>query len=84
MELLQRESCARNLVAPRCHSARRAILDSDHMIKLLALGASAINVAALLQAAMPVAETPRYESKLTDSLLGSLRAPRKLFAICRK
>ena len=54
------------------------ISDSDHVIKLLALGASAINVAALLQAAMPVAETPRYESKLTDSLLGSLPSTPKV------
>ncbi len=48
------------------------IFDIDHVIKLLAMGASAINLAAIIQAAMPVEETPRHESKLTDSLLGSL------------
>ena len=46
--------------------------DCDHAIKLLALGATAVNVAKLVESAMPAPEPARYESKLTDSLLGSL------------
>jgi len=64
------------------------ISDCDHAIKLLALGASAINVATIIQEAMPAAEPTRHESKLTDSLLGSLpstpKAVRELPQVERK
>ncbi len=50
----------------------------DHAIKLLALGASAINIATIIQEAMPATEPTRYESKLTDSLLGSLPSAPKV------
>ena len=54
------------------------IVHNEHAIKLLALGASAINVGAIVKSALPVTEAPRYESKLTDSLLGSLPSTPKV------
>lgn len=46
--------------------------NGEHAIKLLALGASAVNVAAIIRNAMPIAEPRRYESMLTENLLGNL------------
>ncbi len=54
------------------------ITNHDHLIKLLALGASAINVAAIIRSGMPVVEPKRYESMLTENLLGSLPSVQKV------
>lgn len=48
------------------------IANCDHAIKLLALGASAINIATFIRQALPAAETQRYESKLAANLLGNI------------
>ncbi len=53
------------------------ITDHEHLVKLLALGASAINVAALIRNAMPTTEPKRYDSMLTENLLGSLPSVQK-------
>ena len=54
------------------------IANGEYMIKLLALGASAINVASLVRNAMPAHEPKRYESMLTENLLGSLPSAQKV------
>jgi hypothetical protein len=53
------------------------IANSDYMIKLLALGASAINVATIIRSSMPANEPRRYESMLTENLLGGLPSAQK-------
>ena len=54
------------------------IANIDHVIKLLALGASAINIASIIRNALPAAEPQRFESKLTESLLGGLPTVQKV------
>jgi hypothetical protein len=54
------------------------IANGDQLIKLLALGASAINIGNIIRNAMPAAEPQRYESKLTENLLGSLPTAHKV------
>ncbi len=54
------------------------IVNVDHAIKLLALGASAINIATIIRNAMPAAEPQRFESKLTENLLGSFPSAQKV------
>lgn len=47
------------------------IQKTEHAIKLLALGATAVNIGAMIHDALPVVAPVRTESKLTESLLGS-------------
>jgi Conserved region in glutamate synthase len=54
------------------------IVSSDHIIKLLALGASAINIASVIRNAIPASEPKRYESMLTENLLGGLPSAQKV------
>jgi len=54
------------------------ITNIEHVLKLLALGASAINVATIIRDAMPTAEPRRYESMLTENLLGNLPSGQKV------
>jgi hypothetical protein len=48
------------------------ITEIEHIIKLLALGATAVNVGAMLVEALPTPAPLRVESKFADSLLGSM------------
>ncbi len=50
----------------------------DHLIKLVALGASAVNIAAVVRNALPPPEPRRYESMLTENLLGGLPGVQKV------
>ena len=54
------------------------IANCDHAIKLLALGASAINIATIVRNALPAVEPQRYESKLAENLLGNLQSGQKI------
>lgn len=54
------------------------IVRNDHLVKLLALGATAINIESVVRNAMPAAEPRRYESKLTENLLGNLPSAQKV------
>ncbi len=47
------------------------LTEVEHLIKLLALGATAVNVGSMISAALPVAAPVRSELQLAESLLGS-------------
>lgn len=53
------------------------ITNHEHLIKLIALGASAVNIATILRNAIPASEPKRYESMLAENLLGSLPSVHK-------
>lgn len=54
------------------------IANAEHLVKLVAMGASAVNVAAVIRSALPNVEPKRYESMLAENLLGSLPSAQKI------
>jgi hypothetical protein len=53
------------------------LVDVEHVIKLLGLGATAVNVSAMIVAKMPSAAPKHSESKLAESLLGGMTTATK-------